>query len=106
MSTKLDCCACGACCCLGYDVLLTSEEAERFEADPRLSKLTWLYRSSGGLTAQFLRKDEKTGHCIALEGDLGHVRCTIYSERPSLCRVFEVGSPDCLEARAKMGLKS
>jgi hypothetical protein len=104
MSTTFDCCACGACCCLGFDVLLTEPEAETFEADPRLAKLTWLYRSSGGLTARFLRKSEPTGHCIALAGQLGGVHCTIYSERPNLCRVFEVGSPDCLEARAKMGL--
>ena len=100
-----DCCACGACCCLGFDVLLTDSEAERSEADPRLAKLTWLYRSSAGLTARFLRKDERTGHCIALTGALGNVRCSIYAERPNLCRVFEVACPDCLDARAKMGVK-
>ena len=29
---------------------------------------------------------------------LRHGRCTIYDSRPDVCRVFEVGSPNCREA--------
>jgi len=29
---------------------------------------------------------------------LRHGKCTIYDSRPEVCRVFEVGSPACLEA--------
>jgi Fe-S-cluster containining protein len=30
--------------------------------------------------------------------------CTVYSERPTACRNFEVGSAACLSARARFGL--
>lgn len=52
-----------------------------------------------GLTVM-VRGDD--GWCLAL--DRGSLRCTIYAVRPQLCRVFEAGSPECLEERAADGL--
>jgi uncharacterized protein len=52
-----------------------------------------------GLTVMARASD---GWCVAL--DRGSLRCTIYSARPQLCRVFETGSPECLEERAADGL--
>jgi Fe-S-cluster containining protein len=102
--TQEDCVRCGACCFLGYDVLLSPGEVDYFDRRPHLVSLTVVHRLSNGMELRFLRKqpDER---CICLEGRLGNVRCSIYDERPGLCREFEPGSPDCLAARRKMGLE-
>jgi uncharacterized protein len=43
--------------------------------------------------------------CAALTGKLGkRVACDVYAERPALCRQFEAGSPECLQARRALGL--
>jgi Fe-S-cluster containining protein len=42
------------------------------------------------------------GWCVAL--DRGSLRCTIYRERPQLCRDFAVASRECLVERAASGL--
>jgi len=101
--TQDDCVKCGACCFLGYDVLLSPGEVDYFDARPRLQRLTVVHRLSNGMELRFLKKqpDER---CICLEGELGGVCCSIYAERPGLCREFEPGSEDCLAARVKMGI--
>lgn len=36
--------------------------------------------------------------CVALSGDTSRsVSCTIYADRPAICREFERGGPDCIE---------
>ncbi len=48
------------------------------------------------------------GRCIALQDDM---RCSIYAQRPSVCREFRAllddGSlnPECVQLRAKYGIK-
>jgi Fe-S-cluster containining protein len=32
--------------------------------------------------------------------------CRVYSERPVSCRDFELGSENCVEARARVGIKT
>lgn len=98
----LDCTACGACCGL-LDVLLDAHEADRFESTPRLRVLLAYHPVGSGPAWPFLRRDAATGHCAALSGGMGSCRCTIYADRPRLCRAFEVGSPDCLAARRAKG---
>lgn len=49
----------------------------------------------------------RQGHrvCRALEGRVGkRVECSIYESRPGLCREFEAGSPECLQARRAVGI--
>lgn len=55
--------------------------------------------------------ESKPGRCTALLGDIGSpVRCTIYEDRPSPCREFNVhgegglANEDCNRARAHFGL--
>jgi len=44
--------------------------------------------------------------CAALAGDgQDPWRCTIYADRPTPCRELEVGSPDCLLARKRLGFE-
>ncbi|MEM7365480.1 MAG: YkgJ family cysteine cluster protein [Pseudomonadota bacterium] len=40
------------------------------------------------------------GWCAAL--DRGTMRCTIYENRPLICREFEMGGRDCLAARKEV----
>lgn len=97
-----DCCKCGACCIVGLDVLLTLGESSYFETRADLVQLTVLYQGRFHPAPRFMRQVEG-GRCAALEGELRNCRCTIYGERPSLCREFEAGSEDCLAARQKLG---
>lgn len=99
---SFDCTACGACCGL-LDVLLTADDADRFESSPRLRVLLAYHPVGTGPAWPFMKRDPETGHCAALGGALGACRCTIYPDRPHLCRAFEVGSPDCLAARRAKG---
>ncbi len=47
------------------------------------------------------------GHCIALSTSLpNRFLCTVYEDRPVLCRALEPGSAPCLEARARMKVLS
>lgn len=101
----LDCVKCGACCFMGYDVLLDAVEERTFAQRPHLRRLTVLYHSRLGYDLTFLKKaPDDPNRCICLQGELGNVCCEIYHERPQLCRVFEVGCPECLAARRRMGI--
>lgn len=49
--------------------------------------------------------DDAAPRCVALAGEIGGlVRCTIYDERPSPCREFDVEHDACLQARRRHGL--
>lgn len=101
---EFDCVKCGACCCDDWDVLLDPSETDAYERRPHLLRLTVLYTSRLGWELRFLKKRPGTGTCIALDGDIGNVRCAIYEDRPSLCRQFEAGSDLCRDARRRFGV--
>ncbi len=103
-SAEFDCRRCGA-CCLTFDVLLTPGEADEFADRAALRSLTVLYNGPFFPPPRFMRR-EADGKCAALAGGLGDCACTIYEDRPNLCRVFEAGSDDCIEARARLGIVS
>ena len=49
--------------------------------------------------------DDQPPRCIALAGEVGvAVRCTLYAERPSPCREFDIEHPACGRARQRCGL--
>lgn len=49
--------------------------------------------------------DDAAPRCVALSGEIGQaVRCTIYDERPSPCREFDVEHDACKRARQRYGL--
>ncbi|MCA9244022.1 MAG: YkgJ family cysteine cluster protein [Phycisphaerales bacterium] len=101
-SVELDCRQCGA-CCLTFDVLLNTGESAAFAARPDLVSLTVLYNGPFFPPPRFMRR-EADGRCAALSGGLSACHCTIYEDRPTLCREFEAGSADCLAARARLGI--
>lgn len=96
-----DCQTCGA-CCTSLDVLLTGEEADRFERDPDLAPLTVLRCDRPGLVLRFMKRAGAIDRCVALAGPLTHCRCRIYDRRPELCRAFAAGSSDCRACRVRL----
>lgn len=94
-----DCTACGVCCALGWDVYLTEDDAARFERSPQLRRLMHQPAQGALRRVWFLRRDPDTDHCMAFAAGEGGCGCTIYEDRPFLCRDFAVGSEHCQEAR-------
>jgi Fe-S-cluster containining protein len=87
MSTdrEITCATCKACCCR-LEVMLMGDDAppERFiETD----------RWGGQVMARLA-----DGLCAALDRDT-HL-CTIYAQRPTVCRDFAMGGDDCLTERS------
>lgn len=85
LDSMITCSNCEAACCR-LEVMLLSDTGvpEHLIATDR-----W-----GGETMD--RLDD--GWCAAV--DRNTMRCTIYANRPQICRDFEMGGADCLEARA------
>lgn len=84
---EVSCSNCRACCCRLEVMLITDTGVpERHIARDR-----W-----GGETMR--RLDD--GWCSAL--DRKTFLCTIYENRPWICREFEMGSDECLDERAEM----
>ncbi len=84
--SEVSCSNCQACCCR-LEVLLISETGvpeEYISRDPY-----------GGET--MLRLAE--GWCAALDRET--FMCSIYENRPWICREFEMGSYECIEERDK-----
>ena len=105
---EYDCVTCGRCCFYNKPnyVLLYHEDILEFGP-------AWLanFTAISTLSGAALRAGEdgsevymrmENGHCCALEVTPSvRYACSIYQKRPLLCRMFEPGSPDCLEARAR-----
>ena len=85
MSTP-NCRTCGACCVEQVILLGAGDKVPILMSD--------------GL---FMNK--QGGRCIALTGRVGiDPLCSIYPNRPKICRVFLAGSRQCLEVRGSCGL--
>ncbi len=82
---NISCTQCLACCCR-LEVMLIS--------DTGVPKHLIALNTQGG--ESMARLDD--GWCAAL--DRNTLRCTIYENRPQICRDFEVGSYECITERA------
>lgn len=91
-----ECGRCGACCREGFDLVVVGEgellRHPELVSESSLGRV--LYRPGG--------------RCVALgEGQPGAAyRCSIYDERPSSCRDFELAGDACLLARRRVGLSA
>lgn len=99
------CQACGA-CCTNFRVSFYLGETD---AAPGGSVPAQLTEAVTPLLRCMKGTGSKPVHCIALEGEVGkRVSCSIYAQRPSPCREFDVfeadGSPDprCAALRAQL----
>lgn len=103
-----DCQACGACCVSHADegTLADVSNTDRARMSSRTirlhvlnesTKTTWKHQAGGPLRGM------KACVCTALVGSLlRRVRCSIYAERPDVCREFEPGSQRCQSARDEL----
>ena len=85
-SNAASCGRCDAVCCR-LSVLLMPED----DAVPR----HFIERDAQGM--EVMARDED-GWCAAI--DPQRMRCSIYEDRPVICRKFAMGGPYCLDVRA------
>jgi hypothetical protein len=89
----LDCLACGACCAF-------SESWPAFIGD----------RDGEGIPDDLIDFERERmqcycDRCSALVGDIGsRAQCSVYENRPLVCREFQSGSEDCIIARRRFDL--
>lgn len=81
---EVTCSNCQACCC-SLEVMLISDTAV-----PNQHVYVGKYGNES-----MLRLDD--GWCSALDRDT--LMCTIYEDRPWVCREFEMGSDECINER-------
>jgi Fe-S-cluster containining protein len=79
------CSNCAACCCQ-LEVILLSETG-----------VPKRYIDIDDWGGEVMRRLDD-GWCVALDRD--SMRCSIYENRPWVCREFEMASPECLEERS------
>ncbi|WP_035853818.1 YkgJ family cysteine cluster protein [Deefgea rivuli] len=90
MSDAISCSSCKACCCQLEVMLIAGDDdvpAEFIEID------AW-----GGEIMHRLAD----GWCAALNRST--MLCTIYEQRPWICREYEAGDSDCMEQRKRIPL--
>jgi Fe-S-cluster containining protein len=100
---EYDCRKCGA-CCYGSDVLLDQDEVCHFSARTDLLPLIHRHERTAAPPLHFMKRSQRTDCCLALDGTLRDCSCSIYAQRPRLCRELEPGTEYCLAARRRMGI--
>ena len=81
---EISCSTCAACCCQ-LEVMLLGDTG-----------VPQRYIDTDDWGGEVMRRLDD-GWCIALDRDT--MRCTIYAQRPLICREFELGAAECLEER-------
>ncbi len=79
------CASCAACCCKLQVMLMAGDAVPDHLIEYTQWNTAVMRRSSGGW-------------CAALNRDT--LLCSIYQQRPAICREFAMGGSDCLDARA------
>ena len=83
----ISCAACEACCCR-LEVMLMGDDDVPVELTVQDRWGGWVMR----------RLDD--GWCAAL--DRATMKCTIYQQRPGVCRDYQVGAGDCIVERSRL----
>lgn len=108
MTRDYDCLQCGACCVSPFSgegyIHLEPEERDRL----RGLSLPVIEMDAAGETLLLLAtrvNAQGLRVCRALGGSVGRrVACSVYEDRPHLCREFEAGSAECVAARRAAGI--
>ena len=97
--TEYDCTECGA-CCRCFPIFASSADAER---EPRIKRETRGVEEYLQTTDRAYQMYPLPFHeaCAFLKEDQ---LCQIYETRPEVCRRFEAGSAQCIEARERKGI--
>jgi len=100
-SEEYDCTKCGA-CCRCFPIFASALDAEK---EPRIKSET------RRLEPHLATKDKAYQlHPLPFQEQCAFLTsgqlCTIYQTRPDVCRRFAAGSPQCIEARERVGFKT
>lgn len=91
-----ECTNCGLCCFLPLIVPVTRDESERLTSYCDIL----MDGADADIVVDRMLPRAGDGRCLNLEGKLGaSIGCTIYKDRPQVCRDFEAGSDRCHEYR-------
>jgi Fe-S-cluster containining protein len=112
LGEKYDCVTCGACCFGKRDYVQVFAHDAAMLGLARTAEL--VAPAIGEIPASVGRESEPKrfmkmthGRCIALNTTIpNRFLCTVYEDRPVLCRALEPGSAACLEARARVKVSS
>ncbi len=109
-SSPPDCLTCGACCAspfVGEGYIQLEKDEESRLARKGLPVLVIVPDPEDRIVMLGTKHNgEGIRVCAALTGRVGkQVACNIYEERPTLCRQFEAGSPECHQARRAVGIE-
>jgi Fe-S-cluster containining protein len=103
-----DCVTCGACCYNPNDNReLDYIDYIEIETSDRIMRKPELVRRLVVLDDDLIPHMRLNHHqrCVALTGRLGvKVGCSIYHDRPDICRRFSAGSKKCKELRKERGI--
>jgi uncharacterized protein len=92
-----DCVECGRCCHHGPQTVHLLEADELRMGEALLEQYTELQSKPPGF--RFIKNPGDA--CAGLDrSEKGKFPCVIYEHRPEDCRIVDVGSPVCLQARA------
>lgn len=101
-----DCCSCGACCIShwndGYYAAMTKEEVQRLSRWRQEHHIHYEDDDPEKNFPALRTRKNKQGHaiCVAFRGRVnGKCSCSIYANRPRVCRYFKPGSIECHYAR-------
>jgi Fe-S-cluster containining protein len=93
-----DCENCGA-CCRCFPIFASEADAEREPAILNESRKLGDHLATKNKAFQLYPLPFHQRCAFLKEDQL----CRIYETRPAVCRRFEAGSPQCIEARARVG---
>ena len=94
-----DCTQCGA-CCRCFPIFASDADAEREVSIKTDTRLLEPHMRTKDKIYQLYPLPFHKG-CAFLDGDQ---LCRIYETRPDVCRRFEAGSDQCIEARKRIGI--
>jgi uncharacterized protein len=96
-----DCVPCGACCVYGLVIPINRREPEPLE---RYIEVT-LDEAPDIVIERTFEREEADGRCVNMAGEVGvEIGCTVYPDRPQICRDFDAGSDRCFGYRRMYGI--
>ena len=96
-----NCVTCGACCVYGLVIPINRREPEPLE---RYIEVT-LDDAADVIIERVFEREESDGRCVNMAGEVGvEIGCTVYPDRPQICRDFDAGSDRCFGYRRMYGI--
>ncbi|MGD9563587.1 MAG: YkgJ family cysteine cluster protein [Pyrinomonadaceae bacterium] len=96
-----ECVPCGACCVYGLVIPINRREPEPLK---RYIEVT-LDNAPDVVIERAFERDEADGRCVNMAGEVGvEIGCTVYPDRPQICRDFDAGSDRCFGYRRMYGI--